>query len=240
MPIQFAGLQMDVTRDISRNKKTILAAMKEAAAKKAAFMVTPEGSLSGYHSHFEQNELATALQEIVSLAKDLDLGLLLGTCFKEEDGFCYNQVRIHAPDGQFLGAHSKILVCTDETKDYQPGLLQAFQWNDLRFGALVCNDLWATPGYTSLPNPYLPFQLKQMGAEIIFHSSNSGSNPLYRGFHDASVEVWARSLHIPIMEVNAAQGTQKINARSGLIGRDGQREVTVPDTGEHLFYCDIG
>ncbi len=239
MTVKVAGYQMQVTQDIAQNKRNVLAAMREVAAERADFLVTPEGSLSGYHSHFDQNELVAALHEIVTLAKDLQLGLLLGTCFKEEDGLCYNQIRIHAPDGQFLGAHSKILVCTDEMKDYQPGLLQAFQWNDLCFGALVCNDLWATPGYTSLPNPYLPFQLKQMGADIIFHSSNSGSNPLYRGFHDASVEVWARSLHIPIMEVNAAQGTQKINARSGLIGRDGQREVTVPDTGEHIFYCNI-
>lgn len=244
--IKVAGLQMDVTNDILHNKNRILSGMKEAAAGKAIFLVTPEGSLSGYHSKFNQPELLKAVQEIVSYAKELRLGLLLGTCFKDDQELCYNQIRVYAPDGVFLGAHSKILVCsptdspgTGEMLDYQPGVLQTFEWNNIRFGILVCNDLWATPGYTTIPNPYLPLKLKQMGAEVIFHSINSGTNQLYRRFHESSAELWALNLRIPIMEVNAAQGREKINAQSGLIDSNGVRSVVVPDTGEFLYYCEI-
>lgn len=244
--IKVAGLQMDVTTDILHNKNRILSGMKEAAAGKAIFLVTPEGSLSGYHSKFDQQELLKAVQEIVSYAKELRLGLLLGTCFKDDQELCYNQIRVYTPEGEFLGAHSKILVCspidfpgTGEMLDYQQGVLQTFEWNNIRFGTLVCNDLWATPGYTTIPNPYLPLKLKQMGAEVIFHSINSGTNQLYRRFHESSAELWALNLRIPIMEVNAAQGKGKINAQSGLIDSNGVRSVVVPDTGEYLYFCEI-
>ena len=244
--IKVAGLQMDVSNDIVQNKNRILSGMKEAAAGKAIFLVTPEGSLSGYHCKFNQKELLKALQEIISYAKELRLGLLLGTCFKDDRELCYNQIRVYTPEGVFLGAHSKILNCsptdfpgTGEMLDYQEGVLQTFEWNNIRFGTLVCNDLWATPGYTTIPNPYLPLKLKQMGAEVIFHSINSGTNQFYRRFHESSVELWALNLHIPIMEVNAAHGKEKINAQSGLIDLNGVRSVVVPDTGEYLYYCEI-
>jgi len=237
---------MNVTNDISKNKDRILAGVREAAAGKAIFLVTPEGSLSGYRSQFDQKEVLTALKDILSLAKELKIGLLLGTCFKSDLGQCFNQVRIYSPEGEFIGAHSKILVCspidqpgTGEMLEYHQGILQTFLWNNIRFGALVCNDVWATPGYTTIPNPYLPLKLKQMGARIIFHSINSGTNQRYRKFHESSAELWALNLQIPIMEVNAAQGVEKLNAQSGLIDSNGARSVTVPDTGEHLYFCEI-
>lgn len=244
--LRVAGLQMNVSDDISTNKNRILTAIREAAAGKASFLITPEGSLSGYRSTFDQKELAPALNEVLGLARELNLGLMLGTCFKDEEGLCYNQVRIYSPEGTFLGAHSKILVCspvdqpgTGEMAQYTPGTLQVFEWNQLRFGALVCNDLWATPGYTTILNPYLPLKLKEMGAQVIFHAINSGTSQRYRPFHESSAELWALHLGIPIVEVNAAYGDKKGNAQSGLIDRQGARLVRVPDFGERLFFCDI-
>jgi predicted amidohydrolase len=244
--LRVAGFQMNVTNSISENKEKILSGMRKAIAGKAIFLLTPEGSLSGYRSKFDQKELLTALKEVLSLAKELKIGLLLGTCFKNDEGLCYNQVRIYSPEGEFLGAHSKILVCspidepgTGEMLEYEQGVLETFLWNNIRFGALVCNDLWATPGYTTIPNPYLPLKLKDMGAEVIFHSINSGSNQFYRKFHESSAELWALNLKIPIMEVSAAQGLEKVNAQSGLIDSNGTRSVIVPDFGEHLYFCEF-
>lgn len=244
--IKVAGLQMNVTSDILKNKNRILSGIREAAKAKAVFLVTPEGSLSGYHCNFNQQELLKAMEEVIGYAKELKIGLMLGTCFKNDKELCYNQIRIYAPEGKFLGAHSKVLNCspvdapgTGEMLEYEEGILQTFEWNNIRFGTLICNDLWATPGYTTIPNSYLPMKLKQMGAEVIFHAINSGSNQRYRNFHESSVELWALSLHIPIMEVNAAQGSDKINAQSGLVDENGTRSVVVPDTGERLFYCQI-
>ena len=244
-----AGLQMNVTRNIENNKKQILKGIQKAAMEGARFLITPEGSLSGYTSEFNQHELSIALTEIVSEAKKMNIGLMLGTCYKDtlnEKEFCYNQVRVYAPNGEFIGAYSKILRCsmlnmpgTGEMVEYVEGELKIFDWNGLKFGILICNDLWATPGYTTMPNPYLPWKLKQMGAQFLVHCINSGTSQKYRPFHESSAELWALSLQIPIVEVNAAQEQEIINAQSGLIEANGERSLRVPDSGLQFFIVKV-
>ena len=248
--LRVAGLQMTVTKDVGANERAILRALRRASGDAADFLVTPEGSLSGYYSGFDREEVAEAVERLAAQARSLRVGLALGTCYKQvEDDreFCYNQVRIYAPEGQYLGAHDKILRCsplghpgTGEMRDYAEGTLRAFDWNGLRIGALICNDLWATPGFTTTPNPYLPWRLAQLGAEVILHPINSGGKQVYRRFHEASVELWAHTLGVPIVEVNAAPaGGEPVNARSGIVGSDGSRLVSAPDVGEQYFTGEI-
>ena len=247
--IILSGFQMNVTNNITQNKVQILDGIKRAAREGADFLVTPEGSLSGYTSNFRQDELAVALKEVESAAAEMKVGLMLGTCYKEAikgEEFCYNQVRVYTPEGRFMGAYSKILRCsnpdlpgTGEMVDYVEGELKAFDWNGLRFGILICNDLWATPGYTTIPNPYLAWKLKQMGAQLIVHCINSGTVQKYRPFHESSAELWALSMKIPIMEVNAAHENEKINAQSGLIDQNGERSLRIPDSGSQFFTTRI-
>jgi predicted amidohydrolase len=247
--IVLSGLQMTVTNDIKRNQEQIVSGIMKAAQEGASFLVTPEGSLSGYTSNFDQSELAIALEEIEAMAGKMKVGLMLGTCYKElKKGkeFCFNQVRVYTPEGYFLGAYSKILRCsnidlpgTGEMCEYVEGELRTFDWNGLRFGILICNDLWATPGYTTMPNPYLALKLKQMGAQFIVHCINSGTVQKYRPFHESSAELWALSTQIPILEVNAAQGKEMINAQSGLIDANGERILRVPDSGLQFFTVRI-
>jgi predicted amidohydrolase len=247
--IILAGLQMTATIDIKTNKMIIMDGIRKAAVQGANFLVTPEGSLSGYTSLFNQAEVANSLEEIKSEAVKLKVGLMLGTCYKEkikDKEVCYNQVRVYRPNGQYMGAYSKILRCssldlpgTGEMTDYIEGDLKVFDWNGTRFGILICNDLWATPGYTTMPNPYLAWKLKQMGAQLIVHCINSGTVQKYRPFHESSAELWALSLQIPIFEVNAAQQKDTINARSGLIDAKGERSLRVPDSGLQFFIARI-
>ena len=189
--LTISGLQMPVTNDVARNEKRILEAIKKAAEAGADFLVTPEGSLSGYTPNFDRVQVAGAVERLAAAAKEHKVGLLLGTCFKElTDGNeqCYNQVRVYTPQGEYLGYHAKILRCSKldspgsgEMTDYAEGRLRTFEWNGISFGILICNDFWATPGYTTIPNPYLPWQLKQMGAQLIFHHINSGTRPEVSG-----------------------------------------------------------
>lgn len=247
--IVLAGLQMNVTRDIKNNQEQIIAGLRKSAMEGASFLVTPEGSLSGYTSDFNQGEVMLALNEIKAEAVKLKVGLMLGTCYKDliqGKEFCFNQVRVYAPEGHFLGAYSKILRCSNidlpgsgEMVEYVEGELKIFEWHEINFGILICNDLWASPGYTTMPNPYLPWKLKQMGAQMIVHCINSGINQKYRPFHESSAELWALSAKIPIMEVNAAQGSEKINAQSGLIDANGERNLRVPDSGTQFFTVTV-
>jgi predicted amidohydrolase len=247
--ILLAGLQMNVTPVIKDNLEQILSGIHKASAAGASFLVTPEGSLSGYNSTFSREELKSALEKVKTSAAEMKVGLILGTCFKElRNGkeLCYDQVRVYAPDGTFKGAYSKILRCspidlpgTGEMVEYVEGELRTFDWNGLRFGILVCNDLWATPGYTTMPNPYLVMKLKQMGSQFIVHCINSGTVQKYRPFHESSAELWALSAKIPILEVNASHGNEMINAQSGLIEANGERSIRVHDTGVQFFTARI-
>lgn len=247
--IRLTGLQMNVTNDVNVNKKQILSGIEKAVEEGADFLVTPEGSLSGYTSNFSQAEVSSALNEIRSVAAGKKMGLILGTCYKEVINgkeFCYNQVRIYDPEGIFIGEYSKILRCsnlnlpgTGEMIDYVEGQLKTFEWKGIRFGVLICNDLWATPGYTTIPNQYLAWKLKQLGATLIVHCINSGTVQKYRPFHESSAELWAYSIHVPILEVNAAHENERINAQSGLISADGERVIRVPDSGTQFFTTTI-
>jgi predicted amidohydrolase len=248
--LRISGLQMLVAHDIAENERRITAGIERAAADRAHFLLTPEGSLSGYHPDFDRDEVAAAVARVAAVAKDAGVGLALGTCYKETDDgseYCYNQARVYSPEGNYLGFHAKILRCsslshpgTGEMKDYVEGRLRTFEWRGIQFGVLICNDLWATPRWTTIPNPYLPWKLWQMGAQMVLHAIHSGRDQAHRPFHESSSELWARALSLPIVQVNAAPADGgPVNAASGAIGPDGERLLVVPDVGEQYFVCDL-
>jgi len=261
-----AGLQMAVTSDVEANESAVHRGIEKAAAAKADFLLTPEGGVSGYYSGFDGAAVEAAVLRIARHAREAHVGLLLGTCYKEmaEDApssfelhvdpsargqrqeLCYDQVRVYEPGGEYLGAYSKILLCsplrhpgTGEMRDYVAGSLRTFSWRGICFGALVCNDLWATPGYTTIPNPYLAWRLRQMGAQVIFHSVNSGFAQFYRPYHEMNQALWAGALGIPIVAVNASDEKKPVNCRSGVIDPTGERKIEVPDTGEQFFSHEL-
>lgn len=248
--VRIAGLQMLVSRDVSENEARILAGLRRASEDRANWLVTPEGSLSGYTPDFDRQEVEAAAARLATEAKGLRVGLALGTCYKEIEGdeeYCYNQVRLYDPQGRYLGFHAKILRCsslshpgTGEMSDYVEGALQTYGWNGFRFGALICNDLWATPNYTTIPNPYLPWKLKQMGAQFILHAVHSGEDLRHQPFHESSTELWARALGLPIVQVNAARPDERpVNAPSGAVNAEGVRFLRADQSGEQYFACDL-
>lgn len=247
--MRVAGYQMQVSREVASNRDRILDAIAEAARSGARVLLTPEGALSGYCSDFDQDEVATALDAVRGAARDAGIGLLLGTCFRERvDGAlrCFNQVRVYDASGAYLGFHAKILRCSPlndpgawEMAEYDTVPLRAFEFDGATIGCLVCNDLWATPGCTTMPDPYLAWQLTRLGARAIFQVINSGSDQRYRARTEACVEIWARTLGIPILCVNATAGADAVNVRSGLVDAAGNRAVTVPDRGEHVFIAEM-
>ena len=124
-------------------------------------------------------------------------------------------------------------------RDYVAGTLRTFSWRGVCFGALICNDLWATPGYTTTPNPYLAWRLRQMGAQVIFHAVNSGFAQFYRPYHEMNQALWAGVLGIPIVAANASHEGKPVNCRSGVIGPNGERKSEAPDIGEQFFSYEL-
>ena len=88
---------------------------------------------------------------------------------------------------------------------------------------LICNDLWATPGFTTTSNPYLAWRLKTMGAQVIFHSVGTAGTPLlFRPYHESNQSLWAMMLNIPIVTTNANDGSYTVEL-PGRRDRPGRR-----------------
>jgi len=63
LSLVLSGLQMTVTNNIKNNQEQIIKGIQKAALEGASFLITPEGSLSGYTSNFNQSELSAALEK---------------------------------------------------------------------------------------------------------------------------------------------------------------------------------
>jgi predicted amidohydrolase len=246
--------QISVVADIDANITTIARAIDRASAEKAEILLTPEGSLSGYTHKFDQARVEAGLKKLVSRASDADLALALGTCFIEpDDGQCYNQIRFYEADGRFLGFHAKTLRCGTMTKPTQGEInhysarpLRTFRLKGITVGALICNDLWANPGCTPMPDPHLSQQLADKGAKIIFHAVNGGRNgsewsrKVYWPFHETNLRIRAQSAKLWIVTAdNCFPTTIPCSAPSGVVGPDGNWAVKTSDQAEQMAVYTI-
>jgi len=253
MQLKVAGAQLPVTEHVKRNLAEILKAIEFAAAEKADILLTPEGSLSGYVSRFDQQEVCRALEEIQIKARAAEVGLALGTCFVESDGRCYNQIRFYDRRGMFLGFHAKMLQCgtldepsQGEINDFASAPLRTFTFSGIIVGGLICNDLWANPQCTPMSDSHLTQQLSQMGAGIIFHAVNGGrgGDPEWGEvawqYHDANLRMRARAGHLWIVTTDNCHplGTPT-SAPSGIVDPKGNWVVKVPRQGIHFFTYTI-
>ena len=247
--MKIAGKKIAVTNDVSTNKKNVLIAIEQAANVNAEILLTPEGCLSGYTHKFDQQELDNALDEVLTSAKNSNLGLALGTCFYEDEKKCYNQLRFYLPTGKYLGFHSKVLRCgtwdnpsVGEINDFATTPLKVFKWNDeLTIGGIICNDMWANPDCTTLPDGHVSQQLSQKGAKILFHAVNGGrsgdewSKVVYK-YHEANLRMRAKTGKIWIVTVdNSFPINIPSAAPSGIINPDGNWALKAKDIGDDFF-----
>lgn len=251
--MRVAGAQMPVTSCVAENRDTILRAVAFAREESAEILLTPEGSLSGYRPDFDRDEVADALEAVLTAARAAHLALALGTCFAEPaDGLCYNQVRFYSADGAFLGFHGKTLRCGSledpprgEIEWYAPAPLRTFDVAGVTVGALICNDLWANPGCTPMPDPHLTQELARAGARVVFHAVNGGRDgaPLSAvawRYHESNLLLRALAGGIWIVTVdNCHPGHIDCSAPSGVVTPEGRWALRCPERGERLFVCTL-
>ncbi|MGC9347084.1 MAG: carbon-nitrogen hydrolase family protein [Anaerolineae bacterium] len=248
MRLRVVGAQIPVTEDIGRNAEAIRRALRYAGERGADFLLTPEGALSGYRPDFDLGEVREALDTVTAEAREAGVGLALGTCFVEDDGECYNELRFYRSDGVFLGFHAKHLRCgtlesspEGEINDYGVRPLRLFDLGGLWAGGLICNDLWANPECTPMHDPHLTQRLAQMGARVVFHAVNGGrdggpwSEVAWR-YHEANLRMRARAGDLWIVTVDSCHPvTLPCSAPSGVINPQGAWVCQAPVQGEHFF-----
>ena len=253
MDLRVAGYQLPVSGNIEDNTRRILAAIDWASGNTAEILLTPEGSLSGYTHEFDATEVEKALDLVTQHARAKGVGLALGTCFVEEDGKCHNQIRFYRPDGEYLGYHSKILRCggadgqsEGELNHYADSGLRVWTWREgIRIGGLICNDMWANPGYTPMPDSHLLQQLSAMGADLVFHAVNGGRDgsdwsELTWRYHESNLQMRARAGNTWVATVdNASPEELPCSSPSGIIDRSGRFVCRTERKGEQLFVQTI-
>jgi N-carbamoylputrescine amidase len=253
--VKIAGAQVEVTTDVDHNMATLRHALDYAADQGADILLTPEGSLSGYWADFDPAQVAAAADAIVALARDRRVALALGTCFMESDGKRYDELRFYDQSGKLKGFHAKILLCKNVREPLTESELDRFatrplsvtDFDGVRAGGLVCNDLWANPEATVMDDPHLTQRLASLGAEVIFHAVNSGQSRgeelrLQRAYHDANLRMRSRAAGVWIVTVDAADPTRVGGCRapSGVLDPTGHWVVKAPERGEGFFSAVIG
>ncbi len=248
--IALAQLPVD-DGSIEKNYKNIDMALDYAAGEKADILLTPEGSLSGYHNRFSQTELEKYLALICEKAAANKLGLALGTAFFEHDG-CYNEIRFYDTDSTYLGAHTKTLLCgkpgdtREEISYFKTAPLRTFTFKGVTVAGLICNDLWANPGCTYMPDSHLTRILADLGAKIIFHAVNGGRDNSYnsqyycKNFHEANLILRAQNSGVWIATVDNAAPVENPNSSyGGIVSPDGGWAMRMNDTGLQLAVYEI-
>jgi predicted amidohydrolase len=256
MELRVAGAVIPVSENIDSNIRAIKRAIDFAGKEHADILLTPEGSLSGYTPFFNPDKVITGLLEVTDYARAAKVGLALGVCIFEKDyERPFDQIRFYDQNGEFIGYHSKILKCSnirhpspgkEEVDLYETSELKLFKMKNIPVGGLVCNDLWATPDWTSMPDTHLSQQLAEKGARIIFHAANTGEHndewgEIYRQYHDNNLMIRARTGNIWIVTVDALPGNgKKALHTSGVVDPKGKWALRAEDLGEQFFVFTIG
>jgi len=245
--------QIVVSDDIGANVEMINWAIDKAIAEKSDVLLTPEGSLSGYTHIFDQDRVAKELVGVVERASKGGLALALGTCFVEDDGKCYNELRFYDKGGEFLGFHSKTLLTGSwddppkgEINHYAVRPLRTFELCGIRVGGLICNDMWANPMCTPVPDPHLSQQLSKMGAKVIFQAVNGGrdggewSRNVYWNYHETNLRMRAASGRMWIVSAdNCYPEDAPCSCPSGVLRPDGGWAVKAKWQGRQLVSYTI-
>jgi NAD+ synthase (glutamine-hydrolysing) len=202
-------------------------AFDRAARDRAHWILFPEMFLSGYHGKFDQESVAAGMAEIAGLCRKHAVAALVGTGWKEE-GKTFNQVRILDAEGKLAGVYAKKCLCYGEAQWTSPGTTPlVFEVHGVKFGVLICNDLWVTPGFSDGPNPHWSLKQARAGAQVIFHHINSGSDQRYRTYHESNHLVRAAEARCGIVAINAFTPPE-VNASSGVVGTGFRHQEALP------------
>jgi predicted amidohydrolase len=226
--------QITVGRKVAENLAHMRMAFQQAKADGADWILFPECALSGYYGGFDQREVAVAFEEVRGLCRDASVVGLIGTGWRDEGGKPQNQVRVVGRDGNLVGRYAKTCLTFSDARAFAPGgLPMVHDAGGVRFGTLICNGMWVTPGFTDGPNPHLSRQIAKAGARVLFHAVSSGSGERYRGYHENNLFVRAAEARCRFVVANSA-GREDVNCTSGIVGTEFAYEASLPRRGDQV------
>ena len=263
--VRIGAAQIPVTPTIDNNIKYLKDAIDWASKNQVEFLLTPEGSLSGYLNTFEgleKSNIQQHYQELTQYASEKGVGLVLSTEFVDTLPFGRvkrSQIRYTNDQGILQGVYNKQMVIPGETSypGEGPELITIEHFNQsgpIKFtaGSFICNDMWGQRNNKQCIIHDL-FYYQHHKANIIFHSSN-GFRSDSAGDDDESaanmrlfsdMHIWNASRYdIPIVTVDNCyniDGTftnSPTSSQSGII-KNGEWLVKANPSGIDYFYYDF-
>ena len=234
--IRVSGAQMHVSDNLSENLERILRLIDSTDTD---FLVFPELALTGNHGGFGQRGLERGWERIAAACRQAYTTVVLGTGAVDPSGL-YIQSRIVSDEGDLIGTHEKLVPTREDRAWCRPGEeLRVFDYNGLRFGCLIGNDLWVAPGRGPYADRRLSYQLGERGVHAIFHSIHTGTDTEYRGFYRANLMLRAKESRCFIFTANAAPESGQLNVPSGVVSPEGEWLTTCPLQGPQVYSFDL-
>jgi predicted amidohydrolase len=260
--IRFAGAQLPASEDLSKNVTDIKDAIDWAGKNAVDYLLTPEGSLSGYFPGFDTykgrtaQDLYDAAKEVVECAVENNVSLCLGTMWCETDdrfpeGYRKeNQIRFYSNFGTFLGSTNKSYTIPEYDQTMRSDAINIVSIHDdtINAAGLVCNDFWGGPLSKNLSLPI--HVVEDLNAQVIFHATNGfkGELPNYdeitNAWHEGNLRMLSFSTGVPIITVDSCYKMNgfpyegNTSSQSGIL-LSGMWKVKAPRTGIQYFYHDF-
>ncbi|MDX2251473.1 MAG: carbon-nitrogen hydrolase family protein [Nitrospira sp.] len=207
---------------IEQNRYVIVEAIKHAAGKGAAWIITPELAVCGLQfahvvgSDWIQPQPDPWMQQVCKLVRTLKRTVFLA-CPEREGRRFYNSVFVIGPTGEIVGKHRKINVVSDSLSWSSPGDNAApIECDGIQVGLLICSDV-----YTS----NIARALRFGGAQILVSPASWGP-----GIHGPNGE-WEQRSHetgLPLIVCNRTGSEKTLDFRKApsLVVKNGDRLLT--------------
>lgn len=256
--LTFAGAQIPVSYDMTKNVETLKRAIDYAESVNADYLTTPEGALTGYIPDFDSRDGRTeqdcieALKEVVEYSSSKNIGLFLGTMWleTEPDGVVTrrNEIRVYDKDGNYINHVNKTLPNFRYEGDVAPSQGYNPVWlpeaPTLHILCLICNDMW---GSVIEKGPCVPVIGEENGCHLIIHATNAlkvHENPIhgkvFEKWHNAWLEMMSLYTKTPIItcdssyEMTGEEYNGPTASQSGVVSH-GEWKTDVPRIGEQYF-----
>ena len=210
--LTFAIAQLNpVAGDIAGNARKLIAARREATAKKADIIIAPECYLSGYQiddlvlvGGFLE-AVASTIEQLASATADGGAAIILGAPRRDENGFIRNSVFV-LDEGRVVAVRDKVKLAIggvfDDPRNFTPGDMPSpVMLRDVLIGLPICEDMWHTD---------LPECLEESGAQMLIVINGS---PFEAGKIDERIQqavARVSETHLPLMYINLVGGADDV------------------------------
>ena len=151
LPIKIAVAQSQISSDVRKNGREIQRLMRQARSEGAAIVHFPESAMSGCSKaqikswdRFDWDALADELQAVASLARQLGLWVVVGSCHRLTPPHRpHNSLYVISNQGELATRYDKRFCSHTEITDwYAPGReCCVFEVDGWRFGCVLCIEI---------------------------------------------------------------------------------------------------